>query len=259
MPVFDAHMVLAVLGVAAIGGVLGLDRTAAGQFMISQPIVAGPVTGWMLGDPIAGIVIGSVLELVWLLDLPVGTFVPADATIGTVSATAVAVLGSQAGASLPIMGFSILLATAAVPVTMKADTLVRKWNSRLSDAALAASGISEGRALSRAQFTGLSFFFLKSFVLCCFFVPLGVAAAGFFAHMPGAVHRAMSLYVKFLPLLGVALVVRKLSIKTVDAYVLAGFVSAAVFGWIFHAPALAVVILSATAGWLGASYHERRT
>jgi mannose/fructose/N-acetylgalactosamine-specific phosphotransferase system component IIC len=257
MPVFDAHMVLAVLGVAVVGGFLGLDRTGAGQFMISQPIVAGPVTGWMLGDPTAGIVIGSVLELVWLLDLPVGTFVPADATIGTVSATAIASLGSPAGASLSVTGFSILLTTAAVPVTMKADALVRKWNSRLSDAVLAASGGSG--ALSRAQFTGLAFFFLKSFVLFCFFIPLGVAAVGFFAHMPDVFHRAMSLYVKFLPLLGVALVVRKLSIKAVDAFVLAGFVSAAVFGQIFHAPALVVVMLSATAGWLGVACRERRS
>jgi mannose/fructose/N-acetylgalactosamine-specific phosphotransferase system component IIC len=97
MPVFDAHMVLVILGISAVGGILGLDRTAAGQFMISQPIVAGPVTGWMLGDPTAGIVIGAVLELIWLLDLPVGTFVPADATIGTVSATAFAALGKSGG------------------------------------------------------------------------------------------------------------------------------------------------------------------
>ncbi len=227
--------------------------------MISEPVVAGPITGWMLGDPIAGIIIGLVLELIWLLDLPVGTFVPADATIGTVSATAIAALGSPSGASLAAIGFSILLTTAIVPVTMKADTLIRTWNSRLSDAALAASGETGGRGLSRAQFAGLAVFFLKSFVLCCLFIPPGMAAVGLFAYAPEVYHRAMSLFVKLLPLLGVALVVRKLSIKTIDAYVLIGFVSAAVLGQLFHAPAIALLMLSATAGWLGALYREQRS
>jgi mannose/fructose/N-acetylgalactosamine-specific phosphotransferase system component IIC len=68
----------------------------------------------------------------------------------------------------------------------------------------------------------------------------------------------MSLFVKLLPMLGVALVVRKLSINNVDAYVLTGFVSAAVFGQGFHAPALIVLMLSAIAGWLGAVYREQR-
>ena len=104
MQMFDPHTVLAVLGIAIAGGIIGLDRTAAGQFMISQPIVAGPLTGWLLGDPTAGIVIGASMELVWLLDMPIGTFVPADATIGTISAAAAAALGSPAGASLPDSG-----------------------------------------------------------------------------------------------------------------------------------------------------------
>ena len=94
MPMFDAHMILAIVGIALIGGLIGLDRTAVGQFMISQPIVAAPLTGWMLGDPIAGIIIGVVLELIWVLDMPIGAFVPADATISAVSATAIAALGS---------------------------------------------------------------------------------------------------------------------------------------------------------------------
>src|SRR5512144_793268 len=117
----DFHMVLAILGIALAGGVIGLDRTAAGQFMVSQPIVAGPLTGWLLGDTAAGVVVGAVLELIWLLDMPVGTFVPADATLGAVSATAIAALGSPAGAPPAALGFSLLLTPGIVPVTMLAD------------------------------------------------------------------------------------------------------------------------------------------
>ncbi|HET7319154.1 MAG TPA: PTS sugar transporter subunit IIC [Nitrospirota bacterium] len=258
MPLFDTHTVLLMFSVAVLGGIIGLDRTAAGQFMISQPIVAAPFTGWVLGDLNAGLVIGAALELIWVLDMPVGTFVPADATVGAVSAAAIAALGSPGGAAPSFIGFSILLTTAMVPVTMKAEGLVRARNSNLADRVLSASAEDRGRALMRAQFTGLAFFFLKSFVLYVIFIPLGVAALGLFARLPAEVHTALSLYVKLLPVLGVALIVQKLSVKAFDQFFFAGFVTAAVFGQAVHAPALVVLLLTAAAGWLGARYHERQ-
>ncbi len=251
MPIPDFHMVLAILGVALTGGILGLDRTAAGQFMISQPIVAGPLTGWLLGDLTAGIVIGATLELIWVLDLPIGTFVPANATVEAVSATAIAALGSPGGASLPVIGFSIVLTTALVPITMKADGLVRQWNSRIADAALAASGGPRGPVLARIQYAGIGLFFLKSFVLYILFVPVGVAAVAVFGQLPDIVHRALSLFVKLLPAVGVAQVVSKLSVKTLDQYFLFGFTCAAIAEQLFHAPAFVVLLLITAAGWLG--------
>lgn len=258
MPVFDTHTVLAVFGVAVLGGLIGLDRTAAGQFMISQPIVAAPFMGWVLGDTAAGMVIGAAFELIWVLDIPIGTFVPADSTIGAVSATAVAAIGSPGGAPLPVIGFSILLATALVPVTMKAEALTRAWNSTLADRVLAVSGEGRERALSRAQFSGLAFFFLKSFVIYVLFIPLGVAAIANFGRLPDVIPRALSLFVKFLPLLGVVIVVRKLSVKAFDQFFFVGIATAALLGQVIHAPALVVLLLTATAGWLGARFRERR-
>src|SRR5512138_278060 len=100
---FDAHTMMLVFLAALIGGVVGLDRTALGQFMVSQPVVAGPLTGWLLGDAPAGLVIGGALELVWVLDMPIGTFVPADATVAAVAATAIAALSSRVPLDLPVV------------------------------------------------------------------------------------------------------------------------------------------------------------
>ncbi len=69
----------------------------------------------------------------------------------------------------------------------------------------------------------------------------------------------MSLFVKLLPLVGAALVVRKLSMRTVDLFFLSGFVIAVVAGMLFHAPAIVIVLLTVTGGWLGARYRERRS
>jgi mannose/fructose/N-acetylgalactosamine-specific phosphotransferase system component IIC len=259
MPMFDLHMMFTIVGIALVGGLIGLDRTAVGQFMISQPIVVGPLTGWILGDLSAGAVIGAVLELIWVLDMPIGSFVPADATISTVSATAIAALGSPGGSSLPVIGFSILLTAAMVPATMMADDIIRHGNSRLADALVTGAGSDPGRSLARAQLSGLLVFFLKSFVLCLVFLPAGVAAVSAFNHMPERIHRAMSLFVKLLPLVGAALVVRKLSMSRVDLFFLGGFMIAALTGLLFHAPAHIIILLTVTGGWLGARYRERRS
>ena len=257
MMTFDLHILLSIVGVAFVGGIIGLDRTAVGQIMISQPIVASPITGWMLGDVTAGLVIGAVLELIWVLDIPVGTFVPANSTIGAVSATAIAVLGSKGSAPLDKIGFSILLTSGMVPVTMMADTLVRKWNSRLAETAVAATGEDAGRKLAHAHLSGLLIFFLKSFVLYLVFLPVGLGAVFLFGRLPEKFHSAMTLFVKLLPLLGAAVVARKLSVRTFDRFLLTGFLTAAVFILLFHVPALVVTALVISAGFLGARFSER--
>jgi PTS system mannose-specific IIC component len=259
MAIFDTKTLFDIFLVALAGGVIGLDRTAAGQFMISQPIVAGPLMGWLLGDAATGLIIGVALELIWLMDIPVGTFVPADSTILTVWATSVAVLGSGGKAPLPVIGFCLLLTVALIPVTMRVDGFIRKWNSRLAAAAEPTPGEHAGLRLARAHLSGLAVFFLKSFVLYLVFVPAGLIAVGLLSGLPAGFQSSMSLFVKLLPLLGVASVVRKLSMKTADRFFLAGFVMAAVLGLALRVNFLLVMLVVATATWVGVKYREGRS
>jgi mannose/fructose/N-acetylgalactosamine-specific phosphotransferase system component IIC len=259
MPFFDLHMIAAIVGISIVCGLLGLDRTAVGQFMVSQPLVAGPITGWLLGDASTGLIIGVVLELIWVLDIPIGNFVPADATIVTVSSCAIAILGKPGGSTLSVIGFSLLLSTAIVPLTMQADTFIRKRNSKLVENVLSSDIDNMTQAVMRAQLAGIAAFFLKSFVLCLIIIPVGIVAVLLFGHLPGTVHRALSVFVKLLPLLGAALIVRKLSIKVFDLFLLIGFGIAAVFGLLFHVPVFIVLVLTVVAGWLGARYSEQRS
>ena len=254
---FDAHTLSSLVLIAVIGGVLGLDRTAAGQFMISQPIVAGPIIGWILGDATVGLIIGALLELIWVMDMPIGTFVPADSTAVTVSSTAIAVLGGAGEPVLPVIGFSILLTVGMVPITTVAEHRSRKWMSKLADMAIAAPGEVVGQRLARAHLSGLVVFFLKSFIVYLVLLPLGLAAIVLFRQMPDTIHRAMELFVKFLPLVGVAAVVRKLSIRTADRFLLAGIVAAAILSMAFHVPAVFITAVTVGLGWIGVRYGER--
>jgi mannose/fructose/N-acetylgalactosamine-specific phosphotransferase system component IIC len=259
MPLFDMHMVLTIAGIALLGGIIGLDRTAVGQIMISQPIVAAPLIGWVLGDATTGLIVGAALELIWLLDIPVGSFVPADSTVAAVFATAIAILGSPGNERLSLTGFSILLTVLLAPITMRADTVIRNFNSRLAHRIQASSEEALGAILSRAHRAGLGVFFLKFFLLYLLLVPMGMIAVRLFTHAPETYHRAMTFYVKVLPLLGAALVVRKLSMKTVDHFLLGGFVMVAVLVQFVHAPALMIMLLIITGASLGARYRERQS
>ncbi len=84
--------------VSLVGGALALDATSFGQFMISRPLVAGTVTGWVLGDPIQGLFLGALLELYLLVSFPVGgARFPEGATatvVAVASASGVAGVGA---------------------------------------------------------------------------------------------------------------------------------------------------------------------
>lgn len=249
------HTILLILSVSIIGGIIGLDRTAAGQFMISQPIVAGPLIGWFLGDVITGLIVGAVLELLWVMDMPIGTFVPADSTIAAVWATAVSIIGSGGAASASVIGFSILFTIAIVPVTMKADAIIRKRNAMLAKQAVLSVGGDAASNLARAHLTGLFAFFLKSFLIYIIFIPLGVAVVGFYLDADVRIHSGMELFLKVIMLLGIASASRKLTIALIDPFMLSGFILAAGLSLLWGAHALIIAIVVAFAGWLGVRYR----
>ena len=62
-----------ILPVMLMGFVVGMDTTAAFQIMVSQPLVACTLLGWMVGDPVTGALVGVVTQLLWMGKLPVTT------------------------------------------------------------------------------------------------------------------------------------------------------------------------------------------
>lgn len=60
------------VALSLLGGLLALDGTSVAQVMVSRPIVAGWLTGWVLGAPAGGFAMGLLLELYLLVSFPVG-------------------------------------------------------------------------------------------------------------------------------------------------------------------------------------------
>jgi mannose/fructose/N-acetylgalactosamine-specific phosphotransferase system component IIC len=85
------------------GGWAGVDATSAGQFMLSRPLVAATLAGWMVGDPATGALLGLILEALNLTVLPVGAASYPESGPAAVAAAAVLAGG-------PVLPSSILVA-----------------------------------------------------------------------------------------------------------------------------------------------------
>jgi len=153
------------LQIALAGGVIGLDRLAFGQFMISQPIVAAPLVGWLLGDLHTGMQVGVVLELFWFRDLPVGGHVPKDATLSAILTTGISLLGGASGPGVDAawMAWVFLWVWFLLYPVGFLDTWLRRKNAGLIRMAEGASSLRHGA--SRATWTGMGIFFLYYFLL----------------------------------------------------------------------------------------------
>ncbi len=118
---------------ALVSLICGLDRVAILQMMISRPIVAAPLTALFLGEPLVGLQIGVMVELLWLARLPVGAAVPPDDTQVAIASSVLAiVLGQIMDAS----GTELLLLCLFVAVPLGKfgqyfDRYARQYNVRL--------------------------------------------------------------------------------------------------------------------------------
>lgn len=111
----------------ALGGLLALDATSVGQFMVSRPLVAGALTGWLVGDPALGVTVGAILELYLLVSFPTGGSRFPEGATATVVAVASAAGASGAGA-LPL---GIALGLVWGQLGGASITLLRQANSML--------------------------------------------------------------------------------------------------------------------------------
>lgn len=86
---------------ALAGGLIGLDATSFPQAMISRPLVAGALAGWIAGIPAEGAMLGAVLEAFHLAILPIGASRhPESGTAAAAAVFALAWTGPAGGAGM---------------------------------------------------------------------------------------------------------------------------------------------------------------
>lgn len=149
---------------AVVALICGLDRVAALQIMISRPIVAAPLAGWLLGDIETGLQIGLMLELLWLARLPVGAAIPPDDTQVSVAGTVLSIGMAQALGQGGIE-FVLLCLLVAIPLGKFGqffDRFARTRNRRTMERAEAALDAGNMSAAERYHLSGISWFALSA-------------------------------------------------------------------------------------------------
>lgn len=127
-----------ILKVSLIGAFCAMDRTALLQMMSSRPLVAATFAGALAGNWEIGLLLGAVLELYFLSEIPVGTIIPTDDTLLALSAggagAALSTLPQNQDQATGTLALVVLLATLPWSAfTRKVDSWVRQRNARLVD------------------------------------------------------------------------------------------------------------------------------
>ena len=143
------------------GTLVGLDLVSVPQAMISRPLVAGTVAGWLVGDVEAGLRIGVLFELFALDVLPVGAVRYPDYGPATIAAVALAA-GSPWQLSL---GLSAALGLVLAVLGGWSLQVVRRSNARAIQRRAAALAAGESSAIRRLQYGGLLRDAARGFIL----------------------------------------------------------------------------------------------
>jgi len=220
-------------GVVAV--IAGLDRTAAVQLMLSRPIVVAPLTGWLLGNPLVGLQVGALLELLWLGRLPVGAAIPPDDTQVAIAST---VLSLSMADRLPLDGLPLLLLCTLVAIPLGkvgqlADRLVRQRNGRLLERAQAALAVGDLRLAERCHLRGLVHFAVGALLSFMAIVAAGSVVLHWLAPLlAGTLPTAAERLRVALPLVGVAMILGTINVSRVRTLFGASFVTALLMLWL---------------------------
>ncbi len=217
--------------IGLLGGALSLDRTALVQVMASRPVVGAAAAGAVLGDPALGLLVGLLLELLWLMELPVGGSVPPDEATAGVVAGALAVAAPETWSPEARSTLGALLALPFGFLGRAVDLAVRRTNDGLVLAAREALSRGEDPALGRAQWIGIGRFFGGGFAVAGLGTGLGSWLVGFLApRLPAGAEAALELSQVALVALGAAAVVAALRGPANRALFGAGLLGGALLG-----------------------------
>ncbi len=163
-----------------VSGLAAIERKGFLQAMLSRPIVLAPVTGWALGDTAAGLLLGPVLELLWLGAVNLGAAVPAHEALGTAAVVGSAVLAGRS-MGLPVIDhpeiatLAVLLAVPAALLGRAGERTAEEWNGRIASFADHELEVHHLRVVPLLNLYGLG----VSFVLSAILAPLTAAVATF--------------------------------------------------------------------------------
>ena len=229
-------MLTEIILIAICGSLFCLDRVFI-QAMVSRPVVIAPLIGFFLNNLYAGLIVGALIELIWIDRLPLGTYIPPNDSIAAVVAISVTgIAGSILGRVPPeLIAFVVLLAIPCGMIAKKMDVLMIKSNDTLSDQALEDARENNMKAIEIKSCLGLLKVFLSYalflFVAQMILTPFVIWIFPKFYEVP---LRALAFTYYFLPLLGIAVAMNMLKLRNTIPIICAVILIAATIMEYFH-------------------------
>lgn len=203
--------------VAIWAGFCALDQFGP-HLGFRKPLLAGVVVGFLLGDPLQGLIIAGTLELMWLGTNNVGAYQPPDVISGAVVGVAIGILsggGEAAGVAvavpvaLLVQQLSMIIMTTNVSLVHSADKIVQSGNFGKID---------------KLQYLGGFFFFLSRAVPVFIAVWLGAPAVeAVLDVIPQFVLTGLSVASKLIPAVGLAMLLSMMLKKNMWIFLTLGF------------------------------------
>ncbi len=199
---------------------------ALGTSLICRPIVTGLLTGIVMGDIKAGVIMGATLELAFIGSFSVGGSLPPDVVTGGILAIAFSI-ASKSGVetvlllALPIATFSLVMKNLyngiIIPMLLhKADDYADKGDYKGIERMHLLAGFGLSAMLGIITFIG---FYLG-----------GDTAGNLLKMIPSFVQKGLEVATGIIPALGFAMLARLLLNKELVVYLLLGFFVAAYTG-----------------------------
>ncbi|WP_438831070.1 PTS mannose/fructose/sorbose/N-acetylgalactosamine transporter subunit IIC [Streptococcus pluranimalium] len=217
-------MFIQALLVAIWSGFCALDQFGP-HLGFRKPLLAGVVVGFILGDPIQGLIIAGTLELMWLGTNNVGAYQPPDVISGGIVGVAIGIMsggGEAAGVAVAIpvallvQQLSMIIMTSNVSLVHAADKIVQ--NGKFG-------------AIDKLQYLGGLFFFLSRAVPVFIAVYLGAPAVEAVLNViPEFVLTGLTIASKLIPAVGLAMLLAMMLKKNMWIFLLLGFSLATFLG-----------------------------
>jgi PTS system mannose-specific IIC component len=163
--------------VLTLGTLAGLDLVSVPQMMISRPLAAGTLGGVVVGEPLAGLAVGALLELFALETMPIGAVRYPDWGPGAAAAGALAGEGPATGSDPALLGV-VLAALGTAVLGGWSMQVLRRANVAAVERYRAALEAGSAAAVRRVQYGGLLRDALRALVLTGTALAAGRLVAG---------------------------------------------------------------------------------
>ena len=225
-------MLIKAILVAIWAGICAWDQYGP-HLGFRKPLLAGAVTGLILGDLRQGLIIGATLELMWLGVNNVGSYVPPDVISGSVVGVAIGILSGGGEAA----GIAI-----AIPVSLLVQQLDMLCKISLVHKADKIAETGDFDKIDKLQYMGACLIFLSRAFPTFIAVFLGASAIdSIMAFIPASVMTGLTVASKVIPAVGIAMLLTMMLKKNMWMFLILGFTLTTYLG----IPTLALALIGA--------------